>query len=62
MARKDGSEAKTWEDYLSTLTLHKGAWAIETDEGLYMFPQHTTKEEALKVLRIAYEHNQVKFN
>lgn len=35
------------------LELYKGRWAINIRGDLYVFPQHITKAEALKVLELA---------
>lgn len=51
-----------WELLMSRLRLHNGAWAVETEDEIYVFPQHLTKEEAIEVLRKAHVYNQTKLN
>ena len=57
---------KTWEEkwelLMSRLQLHDGAWAIQTEDELYVFPRHLTKSEAIEVLRQAHVYNQTKLN
>lgn len=35
------------------LELYKGRWAVEINGNLYVFPQHLTKGEVIKVLEMA---------
>ncbi len=51
-----------WELLMSRLKLHKGAWSVETDDEVYVFPQHLTKSEVIEVLRKAHEYNYSKTN
>jgi hypothetical protein len=53
---------KTLEEILETLVLHKGRWAVDTEEGLYLFPEDITLEEAKRQLTKAYEYNKTKSN
>lgn len=60
-AREKTPEEK-WETLMSRLVLHKGAWAVETDDELYCFPQHLTKDEVIAILRKAHDANHPRSN
>lgn len=51
-----------WDLLMTRLHLHQGCWAIQTEDEVYVFPQYITKEEAIKVLRIAHDYNHTKLN
>ena len=60
--KKGKTPEEKWELLMSRLVLHNGAWAVQTEDELYVFPQHLTKAEAIEVLRQAHEFNQTKLN
>lgn len=35
------------------LELYKGRWAVQINGDLYVFPQHVTRAEAIKVIEMA---------
>lgn len=58
----DRTPEEKWELLMSRLKLHQGAWSVETDDELYVFPNHITKEEAIEILRKAHVFNLSKLN
>lgn len=49
-------------ELLEALELYQGCWSVETEKGIYVFPQEITREEAVEALTRAYELNLTKHN
>lgn len=60
--KKVRTPEEKWEILMKRLVLHNGCWAVQTPDELYVFPQHITKEEAIKILRTAHDYNTTKIN